>query len=80
MKLGVRSAARFPDSLRYVFLKPRSRVTLGQSSPLTSMLGQIEDRVQQNQIIVTHIATLYRGTGIHSRSVARFVCGAIELM
>jgi hypothetical protein len=33
---------------------------LGQSSPFTSVLGNVEDRIQQDQILMTHIATLHR--------------------
>jgi len=41
-------------------------VPLGQSAPLTSVLGHVEDRVQQDQILVAHIAALHRQAILNS--------------
>jgi len=39
---------------------------LGQSPPLTSMLRHVEDRVQQDQVLMTHVAALYRQAILNS--------------
>jgi hypothetical protein len=32
----------------------------GSSAPLTSVLIYLENRIQQNSVLMTHIATLYK--------------------
>jgi len=41
-------------------------VPLGQSAPLTSVLGHVQDGIQQNQIVTTHIAALHRQAILNS--------------
>jgi hypothetical protein len=41
-------------------------VPLGQSAPLTSVLGHVESRIQQNQVQMTHIAPLHRQAILNS--------------
>ena len=41
-------------------------VTLGQSAPLTSVFRHVQDRIQQDQVVMPHVAALHRQAILNS--------------